>query len=120
MPVVEAGLADFIDPDGYQVCDGVRLVSTPGHSPGHYSVELLSRNVRGVITGDMIHNPVHCAYPDRYTRNDGDRELAARTRQAFFERFGDGKTLVFGSHFPPPTAGHIVRSGQAWRFNPVR
>jgi glyoxylase-like metal-dependent hydrolase (beta-lactamase superfamily II) len=119
-PVVEAGLADFIDPEGYHVTRGVRLLATPGHSPGHYSVELTSRGQRGVITGDLIHNPVHLAFPERYTRNDHDKPLASRTRQAFFERFGDGNTVVFGSHFPPPTAGHIVRSGKAWRFAPLK
>jgi len=23
---------------------------------------------------------------------------------------------IFGTHFPTPTAGHIVRDGPAWRF----
>jgi glyoxylase-like metal-dependent hydrolase (beta-lactamase superfamily II) len=118
-PVVEAGLADFINPAGYQVCKGVRLLATPGHSPGHYSVELMSRGQKGAITGDMIHSPAQLAFPQRYTANDGDKALASRTRQEFFERFGDGRTVVFGSHFPPPTAGHIVRAGNAWRFVPL-
>jgi glyoxylase-like metal-dependent hydrolase (beta-lactamase superfamily II) len=119
VPIVEAGLADFIEPEGYAVGRGVRLLATPGHTPGHYSVELRSRNHAGVITGDLVHSPVQLAFPERLTRNDADKQQASRTRQAFFKPFADGKTIVFGSHFSPPTAGRIVRWGKAWRFDPV-
>src|SRR4029453_11443595 len=33
-PIVEAGLADFVEPD-HKLCDSVRLVPTAGHTPGH-------------------------------------------------------------------------------------
>ena len=40
-----------------------------------------------------------------------------KTRKAMFERLGDKKILVIGSHFSDPTAGYIVRDKKYWRFN---
>jgi hypothetical protein len=43
----------------------------------------------------------------------GDRDAA---RRAFLERYGDRPILVLGTHFATPSAGRIVRDGNAWRL----
>ena len=100
----------------HQVADGVRLIPTPGHTPGHVSVLIESRGERGVITGDLFHHPLQFAQPHWKDIADVDTGMAARTRLAFMQRFGD-ETLVLGTHFTSPTAGHIVRDGEFWRFD---
>jgi glyoxylase-like metal-dependent hydrolase (beta-lactamase superfamily II) len=115
-PVLDAGLVDFIDIP-HQVLPEVRLIPTPGHTAGHCSVEIVSRGERGVITGDLMHHPIQCAEPEREGNFDGDKPLSCRTRVQFLESFGDGRSLVIGSHFAEPTAGHVVREGAGWRFN---
>jgi len=115
-PILDAGLADFIDYD-HQVTPEIRLFPTPGHTAGHCSVHISSDGEEGVITGDLMHHPVQCAEPDRLGNFDGDKEQAARTRRAFLERYSDGRSLVIGSHFADPTAGHLVRDGSAWRLS---
>jgi hypothetical protein len=47
---------------------------------------------------------------------DMERDRGVRTRQQFITRFADKDTLVIGSHFAEPTAGHIVRDGDAWKL----
>lgn len=42
--------------DGYQVTSQVKVVSTPGHSPGHLSVLVQDGNAGAIITGDAIPN----------------------------------------------------------------
>ena len=37
-------------------------------------------------------------------------------RTAFLERYAGEPVLVIGTHFATPTAGHIVRDGDSWRF----
>lgn len=49
-PVMDAGLARLVEMN-HQVCKGVALTPTPGHTPGHVSVVLESNGERAVITG---------------------------------------------------------------------
>lgn len=114
-PVVEAGLVEFIDPD-FRLTDEVSLIPTPGHTPGHVSVLIQSRGQSAVITGDIMHNPIQIAVPGIEARFDMDQAQGARTRRAFVERFNRSGTLVIGSHFADPTAGHIVPDGAAWKL----
>jgi glyoxylase-like metal-dependent hydrolase (beta-lactamase superfamily II) len=114
-PVMDAGLVDFIDPD-FQLTDEVSLIPTPGHTPGHVSVLVRSKGEQAVITGDMMHHPIQLAVPAQEGRFDMDKPAAAQTRVEFVNRFSDTPTLVIGSHFSDPSAGHIVRDGAAWKL----
>lgn len=116
-PVVEAGLADLVETD-HIVCEQVRLVPTPGHTPGHVSVVIESGGERAVITGDMAHHPIQFAEPDLGMGADSDRAQAAATRRAFAEERAADRALVVGTHFGGRTAGHLVADGDAWRFDP--
>jgi glyoxylase-like metal-dependent hydrolase (beta-lactamase superfamily II) len=116
-PVIEAGLAELVDADR-KLTSEVWLESTPGHTPGHVSVRISSRGENGVITGDMMHNPIQIAHPDWVCGFDTDPGLASDTRQKFVERYCDQPIRVLGTHFGGPTAGHIVRRGGAFRFEP--
>jgi hypothetical protein len=40
-------------------------------------------------------------------RFDADHELSTATRRRLIERFVDTDTLLLGTHFAPPTAGHL-------------
>ena len=115
-PVFEAGRVDLVEHD-HVVTDDVRLEPSPGHTPGHVSVRISSGNENAIITGDLMHHPVQCAHPDWGSSADVDPETAERTRRAFLERYGDTPTLVLGTHFATPTAGRIVKHGDAWRFD---
>jgi glyoxylase-like metal-dependent hydrolase (beta-lactamase superfamily II) len=115
MPVLEAGLVEFIDPD-FRLTDEVSLIPTPGHTPGHVSVLIQSQGQSAVITGDLMHSPIQIAVPEREARFDMDKSVAARTRGEFVRRFSNTPTLVIGSHFSEPTAGHIIPDGPAWKF----
>jgi len=114
-PVFDAGLVDLVEPD-HRINDEVWLESTPGHTPGHFSVRISSRGEEAVITGDLMHHPIQCALPQWGSGFDSDPELARRTRREFLQRYADRPVLVFGTHFATPSAGHIVRDGDTWRF----
>src|SRR5690606_41872367 len=85
-------------------------------TPGHVSVLIESRGERAVITGDLMHNPIQIAVPAVEARFDMDKAQGARTRVEFVERFNRSGTLVIGSHFADPSAGHIVPDGAAWKL----
>ena len=115
-PIFDAGLADLVDADA-AVNDEVRLVPTPGHTPGHVSVAIRSRGEEAVITGDMIHHPCQIAYPDWSTTADSDQDWARDTRESFLDRHADSPVLVIGTHFAGPTAGRLVRDGDRYRLD---
>jgi len=113
-PVLDAGQGDLVAVD-HRVCDGVRLVPTPGHTPGHVSVRISSGGAEALVTGDATHHPVQLAEPDWGMAADVDSKLAAATRRRMIAELADSDTLVIGTHFAGPTAGHVVRGESgAW------
>jgi glyoxylase-like metal-dependent hydrolase (beta-lactamase superfamily II) len=115
-PVLDAGLCDLVESD-HRVCPSVWLEPTPGHTPGHVCIRIRSLGQDAVITGDLMHHPVQCARPEWATNADWQPELARQTRRAFLERYAGTPTLVLGTHFAGPSAGRIVRDGDAYRLD---
>jgi glyoxylase-like metal-dependent hydrolase (beta-lactamase superfamily II) len=114
-PVIEAGLVDFI-PHDYALSEEIRLLPTPGHTPGHVSVYINSQGQEAVITGDMMHHPIQVAMPEHLATFDMDKPAGAKTRVEFVKRFQEKPVLVIGSHFADPGAGYIVRHGASWKL----
>ena len=114
-PIFDAGLAELVEPD-HRLSPEVALKPTPGHTPGHVSVAIESRGQRALITGDMMHHPCQIARPDWSPPFDEDPVQSLATRWAVLTEVGDSDILVIGTHFAAPTAGLIVKDGEAWRF----
>jgi len=115
-PVFDAGLVDLISLD-HEICEGVWLEPTLGHTPGHVSVRVKSHGEEALITGDFIHHPCQLGRPDWCASVDFDPVQSEATRRAVFDRFADTPMLVIGTHFATPTAGHIKRDGDAYRLD---
>ena len=115
MPVINAGLAQPVDAPSI-ICDGVRLISTPGHTPGHVSVVLESEGQTGLITGDFIHHPIQFHDPALVSPFDVDNEMAIETRRRIFGEYADTPTLIIGTHFAGPTAGTLVTENGTYRL----
>ena len=58
LPVVKAGLAVFVDNE-YAIDDWVRIVPSPGHTPGHVNVCIGGSIPNVVMSGDLMHHPIH-------------------------------------------------------------
>lgn len=109
-PILDAGLAKPID-GPQEVCPGVRLISTPGHTPGHCSVIIESKGESAMITGDFIHHPIQFDDPALVSPFDVDNDAAVATRRRVFGEYADSPTLIIGTHFAGPTAGKLVKDG---------
>lgn len=114
-PILDADLAELVETD-HVLTARIRLVPTPGHTPGHVSVAIESRGEHAVITGDVMHTPLQVALPDLTASPfDGDPHAATVTRKSFLEAHEGERCLVLGTHFPPPTAGYVVsEAGRRW------
>lgn len=116
LPVVDAGLADFFERETL-LTPGLRLVPTPGHSPGHASVLIESRGERAIVTGDVMHHPAQIGHPEWSSSLDVDQDASRTTRLRFLETWADGATLLIGTHFPPPSAGRVRRTAGGYAFD---
>ncbi|HEY8003284.1 MAG TPA: MBL fold metallo-hydrolase [Phenylobacterium sp.] len=114
-PVFDAGLVDLVETD-HRICEEVSFEPTLGHTPGHVSVRIRSRGEEALITGDFIHHPCQFARPDWASRADYDEQASTATRQRMFGSLAGQPVLVIGTHFAAPTAGRVVRDGEAYRL----
>jgi glyoxylase-like metal-dependent hydrolase (beta-lactamase superfamily II) len=115
LPIVAAKRVELVTSD-HALNDHVRLQPTPGHTPDHYAVELGRGATQAVVAGDLIHSPLQARYPEISMRADFDPQQAAVTRRRFLESNCDTSTLVCTAHFPSPSAGHVTRWGDGFRF----
>jgi len=115
-PVFDHGLATLVEMN-HRISPSISLTPTPGHTPGHVSVQIESRGERALITGDMLHHPCQFGHPEWSPTFDSDPVSGANMRRAVMERVADEPVLVIGTHFAAPTAGHVRRDGDAFRFD---
>jgi glyoxylase-like metal-dependent hydrolase (beta-lactamase superfamily II) len=111
-PIVDAGKAELVA-SNYRLSNGISLIPTPGHSPGHMSIHIESDGEQGLLTGDVAHHPCQMAHLDWSSTADSDAVQSAATRRQLFSRFADTPALVIGGHFD---AGRIRRDGDAFKF----
>lgn len=95
---------------GDKLIDGLEVLHTPGHTPGHLSVLANSGADSAMLMGDLAHNHVIMfAQPGWTVGFDHDRKQAVKTRLAVFDRLAADRTRVLGYHLPWPGLGNIRR-----------
>ena len=122
-PLLAADRFDLV-PSDHRIDRNVRLCPTPGHTPGHVSVEIAAPALGAspalaagaTITGDLIHSPLQVGAPELSPRVDADPDLAARTRRSFLDARAEDGQLVIAMHFPLPSMGHVRRDGAGFRW----
>jgi len=119
-PVRDNGLYDLLDvpASGIEVADGVRLVPTRGHTPGHLSVRLTGTDRSALISGDSVHHPVQLAHPEISTVGDVDPVEAQNTRHRLLAELAGTDDLLLGTHFAHPTGGRVQRHDSRFRMVP--
>ena len=87
----------------------VRVLHTPGHTPGHMSVLVRSAGQTALIQGDVINHPAQVTEPGWNLHYDMDWETATRTREWLLDRVEAERTAVVSCHFPAPGFGRVIR-----------
>lgn len=113
LPVVDAGKADLVRND-HLIGDHLRILPTPGHTPGHIAFTLGRGKDDAVLCGDLMHTPLQTHYPELSAKFDADPKQAATTRRSLLERYCDTETLCCTAHFPSPSTGKIRRRGDGF------
>jgi glyoxylase-like metal-dependent hydrolase (beta-lactamase superfamily II) len=113
LPVVAANKAEIVGHD-FAIGDHVKILPTPGHTPGHVAFTFGRAKEDAVFCGDLMHSPLQLRYPELSPKFDVDPAQAAKSRRSFLERYCDTDTLCCTAHFPSPSAGKIRRKGNGF------
>lgn len=105
-PLFEAGQADLVAMD-HEIAPGIRLVPLPGHTPGHVGVSIEGLSDRVMLTADLFHHPLQCAYPHWNTRFCLDPERSRQTRLDMMKRLCEAGTPLMPAHFPTARPGRL-------------
>lgn len=121
-PILDAGLAETIDPSTGTALDELLIYhSSPGHSPDHASIALMSQGEYALFSGDVMHHPIQTRYPHWNSTFCEDKPLAATSRAWALDWCAAHDALYFSSHFAESSVGRITRSTvdparYDWRF----
>jgi glyoxylase-like metal-dependent hydrolase (beta-lactamase superfamily II) len=102
----------LVEPE-HEIAAGVRVVGTPGHTPGHISVD-----VAGLfITGDALTHPrISFEHPSWRVPVDHDQDQGVTTRQRLLDRLATDQRRIMCAHLPFPGMGLVERKDGAYRF----
>ena len=107
-PLEELGLLELM-PGEHALTNELTVVPTPGHTPGHVSIEISSQGERAIILGDILHNEAQVHETDWVSRADTYVEMTRSTRRSLMERLEAEGTLAAAGHLPAPGFGRISR-----------
>ena len=106
----------FVEKDS-EVLPGIRVLSAPGHTPGHMVVSFESEAEKLFYIGDTVLYTLHLEHPDWLPIYDILPEKAAVSKTKIFDLVADEKALVIGQHFAPfPSLGKVVKQGNGWQW----
>ena len=106
---------------GTVVIPGIRAVPLSGHTPGHSGYEITSNGQKLLDMGDTAHSViVSLARPGWIIGYDTDGEQGRQQRIAELAKLASSGEHVFSPHFPFPGIGQIVKSGNDYRWQPMK
>jgi glyoxylase-like metal-dependent hydrolase (beta-lactamase superfamily II) len=111
----DAGVLELVDGDE-EVAEGVTLLATPGHTPGHLCVEVASRDDVAVVCGDVVLSRWAFDHPEWVALGDVDGAMAVASRRALFDRLVTDGGLLMAFHLAEP--GRVRSAGDAYAFAP--
>ncbi|WP_205042308.1 MBL fold metallo-hydrolase [Rhodoligotrophos defluvii] len=118
MPVVEAGLVDFVEP-GDRLLGVITFDAAPGHTDGQLNIRVESNGEMGIFTADVLHQPMQIVCPTLNSRFCEDNERAPATRARLLNMAAEANAILFPQHFGAPHAGYARREGAGFAFEPV-
>lgn len=116
-PLIEAGLVNLVNGE-HNVSKHLRLLPTPGHTPGSSSLLIDSAGERAMLVGDLWLHPAQVTDPAMKCSFDMEPDVARETRAALATRISDEGLMIGACHFPEPF-GELVRLEGRHHWMPV-
>ncbi|WP_092719374.1 MBL fold metallo-hydrolase [Acinetobacter albensis] len=108
----------------YQLGDqvqGFKVMNTAGHTPGHFSYALKTKDETVVFIGDIVHShTVQFDKPETAIDYDIDPKKAVQTRLKQFKDYAKNGQTIAAPHLPFPGIGHIYSADdQRYQWIPI-
>ena len=110
LPLARGEQLELVD-DEREIAPGVRLVSLPGHTPGHIGVAFTAGQEMAIYVGDLLHHALQIEHPEWSPVFDSLPPLSRETRRQLVERARRERSLILSYHLPFPGIGRIGASG---------
>ncbi|MDQ8996151.1 MBL fold metallo-hydrolase [Acinetobacter soli] len=100
---------------------GFKVISTAGHTPGHFSYVLKTDSETVVFIGDIVHShTVQFDRPKTAIEYDINPQQAVQTRLKQFADFAKNGQTIAAPHLPFPGIGHVYSAdGKSYQWIPV-
>jgi glyoxylase-like metal-dependent hydrolase (beta-lactamase superfamily II) len=108
LPLKDQATVELVDNEA-TLTDELILIPTPGHTPAHSAVTIMSGGESAVIIGDVCHHPAQMIETGWSPVFDTNPALAAESREKLMRRIERDRMRVIGGHFAHPGFGRLVR-----------
>lgn len=108
LPLQDQARVDLVDGE-HKLTNELILLPTPGHTPAHSAVAIMSGGESAVIIGDVCHHPAQVTETGWSPVFDLNPALAAESREKLMQRIEDDRMRVIAGHFAHPGFGRLVR-----------
>ena len=118
-PYVESGR--FLPFDGdTELVPGVKSISSHGHTPGHSTYLIESKDQRLMLWGDLMHvAAVQFDEPSVTILYDTDSQNAALQRKVAYAEASRQGYIVGAAHISFPGLGHLKANGKGYTWVPL-
>jgi glyoxylase-like metal-dependent hydrolase (beta-lactamase superfamily II) len=117
-PILEAG-QEMLVKGGENLGDVLTITPSPGHTPGHFSIELAAGERRAVFSGDLMHHPIQVYNPSWNSAFCEDPDQARRSRGKLLEEIADTGAILCPAHFAGDHCCTVARQGSGFRCDSV-
>ncbi len=101
--------------DELLLADGLTLFATPGHTPGHSSVEISQGSEKLMILGDvLVSEALQIRDPSIIYALDTDPNIAVRTRKSLFDRLAKDNIPFMATHTTFQGPARLAAAGQGY------
>jgi glyoxylase-like metal-dependent hydrolase (beta-lactamase superfamily II) len=100
-PLRESGRLQILDGDA-EIRSGIRVIATPGHTPGHQSVLISAGDESILVTGDLLVHAVQLVDPGLAYGYDMDADRGRVSRREMLEAAAARGTALAVSHLGSP------------------
>jgi glyoxylase-like metal-dependent hydrolase (beta-lactamase superfamily II) len=102
--------------NGQEVAPGLSMIAAPGHTPGHFAVEM---DGFVYLADTFVHPWLHLPHPEWSSKADVDPKSVKASRKRILDKVSNENLLVAGAHTNFPGFGRISKNGKGYDWNEI-
>jgi len=102
-----------------EIVPGIRVISAPGHTPGHMVVEVISGSDQLLHISDTVLHPIHLEEPEWYSAVAINPHQVIETRSRVLDMASKENVLTLAFHFTFPGLGHVLQKEGRLHWQPI-